>query len=406
MSKTFAVTNFKGVREIELSPTGSLVVIAGGNGAGKSSFIDAFVELFDPKGVRLTPEPIRKGSDEARAEYTDTDLDVRIVRTWKKNDAGKLEVFALDGARYGKPADMVAQLTGGLIFDPVAFLNLDEKRQRDALLAKVDLPFDIDELAREKSGAEQRRLEAGRDVRRIEGALATRQRPGKDTPTEEVSAAAIIAELSDATRHNAEIENAKDDLPDLVSRVTHLRRELQEAEFALMEAEAAAREPEVDVTEIRARLDAVESTNAAVRSAAQYRDLQEDLEEARAAQKAAQDELDDVESRKAAGLAQAEFPIGGLSVDEDGILFDGIPFTQVNTAARLQVAFAIATAGDPDLKLVIVRSGDMLDGASLATVAGIAEQRGYTVLMERDRDESRQIGFTIVDGELADGGAA
>lgn len=100
MSQTFSVENFKGVREITLSPEGSLVVIAGGNGAGKSSFIDAFVELFDPKGTRLTPKPIREGEDEARAEFTDTDLGVRIVRTWRKNDAGKLEVFALDGAKY------------------------------------------------------------------------------------------------------------------------------------------------------------------------------------------------------------------------------------------------------------------------------------------------------------------
>ncbi|WP_198517736.1 ATP-binding protein [Microbacterium lacus] len=98
MTKTFTVRGYKGVKEITLSPAGSLVLIAGANGAGKSSFIDAFVELFDPKGTRLTPMPIHDGEDEARAEYTDTELGIRVVRTWRKNDAGKLEVFAL-GAR-------------------------------------------------------------------------------------------------------------------------------------------------------------------------------------------------------------------------------------------------------------------------------------------------------------------
>jgi hypothetical protein len=35
----------------------------------------------------------------------------------------------------------------------------------------------------------------------------------------------------------------------------------------------------------------------------------------------------------------------------------------------------------------------------------MAENRGYTVLVERDRDESRDIGFTITDGVLAEEGA-
>ena len=30
----------------------------------------------------------------------------------------------------------------------------------------------------------------------------------------------------------------------------------------------------------------------------------------------------------------------------------------------------------------------------------VADERGYTVLVERDRDESRSIGFTIEDGAL------
>ncbi len=71
---------------------------------------------------------------------------------------------------------------------------------------------------------------------------------------------------------------------------------------------------------------------------------------------------------------------------------------------RRRIAFAIATAGDPELRLVIVKDGDLLDAESLEGIRDIAARRGYTALIERDRDESRQIGFTIVDGAL--GGAA
>ena len=88
-------------------------------------------------------------------------------------------------------------------------------------------------------------------------------------------------------------------------------------------------------------------------------------------------------------------------MDENGVTFDGVPFTQVNSAMRRRVAFAIATAGDPKLRLVIIKDGDLLDADSLAAIRELADERGYTVLVERDRDESRQIGFTIEDGTLA-----
>jgi ABC-type branched-subunit amino acid transport system ATPase component len=419
MSQTFTVENFKGVRGITLSPEGSLVVIAGGNGAGKSSFIDAFVELFDPKGTRLTPKPIHEGAEEARAEFVDDELGVRIVRTWKKNDAGKLEVFALDGAKYSKPAEVVASLTGGLIIDPVAFLNLDDRKQRDALLAKVELPFDLDALAREKAGAEQRRLDAGRDVRRLQGALASMQKPSSGTPTDEVSGAAILQEIERAQDQNRAVQQEGERAERLSGSITRIEgdierliSELEKARAArgvLIEEKAAAEargaEPLVDLTDLRGRLSVVDETNAAVRAAREYSKVEAELVAMLSAQQGAQNDLDNIEEQKRTGLAAAAFPVNGLSVDDAGVTFQGIPFAQVNSAARRKVAFAIATAGNPKLRLVIVKDGDLLDADSLAAIRSLAEERGYTVLVERDRDESRQIGFTIEDGALAEAGA-
>lgn len=400
MSQTFTVENFKGVREITLSPEGSLVVIAGGNGAGKSSFIDAFVELFDPKGVRLTPKPIREGEATARAEFIDTDLDIRVVRTWGKNDAGRLEVFALDGAKYSKPAEVIAKLTGGVIFDPVAFLNLDEKKQRDVLLSKVDLPFDIDEVARAKAGAEERRLEAGRDVKRLTGALASMPKPSGDLPAEEVSAADVAAELRAAEDHNRRIAECTRTAAATRARIGELEAQLRAARAALSDLEQVEALEGIDVSALTARLAQIDTVNARVREARERQRVGIELSEAAGRVEEAQADLDGIEDRKRAGLAAATFPVDGLSVDESGVTFGGIPFGQVNSAMRRRVAFAIATAGNPDLRLVIVKDGDLLDADSLAAIQSLADERGYTVLMERDRDESRQIGFVIVDGAL------
>ena len=413
MTQTFTVTDYKGVRNIELSPTGRLVVIAGGNGAGKSSFIDAITELFDPKGTKLTPKPIREGAAEARAEYVDHDLNLRISRVWKKDGtAGTLTVEALDGAKYSTPSKIVADLLGGAIFDPVAFLNLDEKKQRDALLEKVDLPFDLDALAREKAAAEERRLIAGREVKRLEGALASLPKPTAGTPDEELSGQDILREIEtaqDIERRRIQTQSRYDEAANLVAdydqQIEDLKRKREEAANRQEVAWGELRElPDpIDIAPLRERLAAVDDTNRAVRAARQYFEVSGELQVADADHAAAQGELDRIAARKAEGLAAAKFPVDGLSVDDDGVTFNGIPFSQVNSAMRRRIAFAIATAGDPKLKLVIIKDGDMLDADSLQAIAELAEERGYTVLVERDRDESRRIGFTVRDGALDEG---
>lgn len=412
MTKHFSVTDYKGVHQIDLSPTGSLVVIAGGNGAGKSSFIDAITELFDPKGAKLTPKPIREGAEEARAEYLDEDLQLRISRVWKKNGtAGTLTVEATDGARYSKPSEVVAELLGGAIFDPVAFLNLDERRQREALLEKVDLPFDLDTLSREKAGAEQRRLEAGREVKRLEGALASLPKPVESTPDEEVASADVLAEIEEAQRIDRTWHEASADYDAAAARYDEIGRqieELQRQQVAAQERQQAAAErlnslPEqIPLEPLQERLRGLDAVNQAVRDRKAYERTAADLAVAQHQHEGAQHALDAIEKTKREGLATAEFPVAGLSVDEDGVTFDGVPFGQVNSAMRRRVAFAIATAGNPKLKLVIVKDGDLLDADSLAAIREVADERGYTVLVERDRDESRSIGFTVRDGALAD----
>ena len=411
MTKRFSVSDYKGVRQIDLSPNGSLVVIAGGNGAGKSSFIDAITELFDPKGSKLTPKPIREGADEARAEYVDEDLQLRISRRWTKNGtAGTLQVEALDGAKYSRPSDVVASLLGGAIFDPVAFLNLDERRQRDALLEKVDLPFDLDTLGREKAGAEQRRLEAGREVKRLEGALASLPKPGDDVPAEEVSSAEILEAIDTARLAQRQAEDAQsrydalaaryDELTRQHNEIMSLREQVGEQQEAARDALAVVPKP-VNIEPLQERLRSLDEINQAVRDRKARERAAAELAAAEHEHQGAQHALDAIEKTKRDGLAAAEFPVAGLSIDENGVTFDGVPFGQVNSAMRRRVAFAIATAGDPKLKLVIVKDGDLLDADSLAAIREVADERGYTVLVERDRDESRSIGFTVQDGELA-----
>lgn len=412
--KSLSVRNFKGVNHIDLKPTGSLVVLAGGNGEGKSSFIDAIAEMFDPKGVRLTPKPIREGAEEAVAELTTSQA--RIVRTWKKNDAGKLEAYALDGAKYQSGKDFVLGATGGALFDPYEFVKLDEKAQRAQLLERISLPFDLGELDRQRAGVYELRADVNRVVTQLTGQLAGMPEPVEDLPAEEVSAADILAEHAAAREHNEKLDAAVRQLEQLDSQKEHAAANVERLTAELAEAQsylegiiirrddaydAFKTGPErLDLSVITEKLTNVEQTNARVRAAQERAKVAADLASKRERSTILTLDLEAIDKKKADALAAAQFPVDGLNVDDDGITFNGIPFKQVNTAQKTAIAFDLATLAQPDLRLVIIKDGDSLDADSLASIEQIATERGYIVLVERDRDESREIGFVIEHGSL------
>ena len=413
---SLTVRNYKGVKgEISLNPEGkSLVVIAGSNGSGKSSFIDAISEIFDPKGTRLTSRPIHDGAEEASAELT-TDQ-ARLLRTWKKNDAGTLNAYALDGAKYPSGKDFVLKATGGAIFDASEFVSMDAKAQRAELLAKVELPFDLAELDARRAGYFDGRTDVTREVKNYTAQLAGFPPADETIPREEVSAAAILAEHEQARQHNAQIQQAKSEADAFASRIEALDRHLAETRAAIITAEEQRKVAEenrqaaldltrgvnpIDTGEITARLSTIEETNAKVRAQVARAAVAAKL----AAETAKADDLtaklDAIDVQKAAGLKAAKFPVLGLSVDDDGITYDGVPFRQVNTAKKVEIAFDLMTQSKPDLRLVMIKDGDALDADTLAGIDRVATARGYIVLVERDRDDSREIGFTIAAGQLA-----
>lgn len=419
--QTFKVTNFKGIRgTVEVSADGGSVIVSGKNEAGKSSFLDGIMELFDARGIRFTPHPINHNADEAEAEFIDTVRDVRIVRTWKRDKHGDAKttfsVYALDGAKHAKPSEVVADLIGGIIFDPSRFLLLDPKPQRDMLLRKVELPFDLEQLEGRERAAEEVRLQRGQAARAAEGAVTNADRPAPGTPEHPVSTSELVAELQAAQEHNRRrdaVGNSLDNLGretgELDAQIKSLEAQLQRMKQKHSEDLASLQDAvatyqslvAIDTTELEAKVENVDEINRNVQMGENVRELENRAAVARKEWEAASAQVAMIQNEKAEGLKQAVFPHPLLSVSDDGVLFNGVPFAQVNSGQREEAAFAIATSGDPRLRLVIVKNGDLMDEDSLANIDRMATERGYTVLVERGRPDVGGLIATFV--ELAEG---
>lgn len=391
--------NVKRLRAVEITPDGNTVVISGRNGQGKSSVLDAiWMALAGAAGAKETTRPIRDGEEKASVEL---DLgDLLVARRWTA--AGTtLEVSARDGARYSSPQTLLDGLIGRLTFDPLAFAEQDAKRQRQTLLDVVELPFDPDEVEQERQRVYDERTDVNRDGKRLVAQLAGLAAVPDDTPAEEVSAAAIAERLRQAEESVREREGLAAARVTAAARVADLTEQLEGAKQQVAEIDAAIeRQPEpVDVEPIRAELAQVDATNAAVRAKRERGRLEGETNELRERSQTLTAELERIDKTRAEAIAAAKMPLEGLSFDAEGVLYNGVPFSQASSAERLRVSIAVAMALNPKIRVIRITDGSMLDSENLALIEQMAGEHDFQVWIERV-DETGKVGVVIEDGQV------
>jgi DNA repair exonuclease SbcCD ATPase subunit len=412
--------NIKRIVAVDITPDGTLQVIAGRNGQGKTSVLDAIWWALDgAAALKGTPRPVRDGEDRGHVRL---DLgDLVVTRTFTADGRSKLQVEAPDGARYPSPQTMLDRLVGRLSFDPLAFAQLDPRAQVSQLLALIDLPFDIEDLNRDRSVAYNERTEIGRDAARVKGQLDSIPRVDDSVPAELISVAKLLEDLEEAQaairarrQADAEVGTVDARIAHLTGKVDELRADLDAATVKLEEAigeratvvaardethQLYAHSPDVDST--KAKLAAADTINEQVR-ARQARDLvAAQLERHRTDYQARTDEINALDETKRAGLAGARFPVAGLGFDDTGVTYNGIPLGQCSGAERLRVSLAIAMALNPRLRVIRITDGSLLDSENMRLIADMAADRDYQVWVERV-DETGAVGIVIEDGAVVE----
>lgn len=359
-----------------------------------------------------------------------------------------LTVANKEGAKFSSPQAMLDKILGKLTFDPLAFARLSEtnegRKQQDAILRKL---VDIDTT---KIDSDRKLAVAERSVLRSSHDLKTAQMEKLppmhvDVPEVELSFDAITAELlkvedadkkigeqiTVATRTLDQIRNVRfgvetriqskaeqikavdhqiemlqtqrqslqSDLDGLQADVNDKTLRVEEAELALESAQKAVRP---DVEAVRQKRRDAEAVNGRIRENAK--------------RIAARDEIANVSSRiddqeeiiayldktKAELLASAKFPVDGLGLDDNGVTFNRLPFSQAGRAEQIRVSVAIGIALNPKLRVLLVRDGNVLDQSSLDALTAQAEAADAQVWLEwvAESKEDGGVQVMIVDGSV------
>lgn len=410
----FRAENFKRLKVAEINPDGNVVLITGTNASGKTSVLDAIsAALTGGKMGKSVPRPVRDGEESAEIRL---DLgEIIVTRKFRADGKSTLEVMSKEGAKFSSPQAMLDTLAGPLSFDPLEFSNQSPKEQVATMCSVVDLPFDPDELAERRQAIYDARTDVNRDVKHLKARLADLPEVDPEAPDVEISISELVERIEEERQVNERFDQATHRLAqagtavaDASDVVDQLKFDLAEAECALQYVQGTHEEAlatlarnhrSMELEELRERLASADEVNKAVRAKQEREELKGELQEVLAHVDVLEEDLKQIDVDKAEALANADMPIDGLSFDEDGVIYQGIPFQQASSAEQLRVSLAMAMAMNPDLRVIRIKDGSLLDEANLKVVEEMATDSDFQVWIERV-DDSGQVGVVLSEGEI------
>lgn len=415
------IVDFKRIEAAAIDCDGNPIILTGDNGQGKSSVLDAIVYALQRTG---TGKPIRDGQEGCTVALTIEGAEQTLhIKRRAKGENAYLDVTDAEGKKIPSPQKFLDALIGNLAFDPEAFTRLKAKEQADALRIATGLDTsDIDEaykIAFSKRTDANRVKESAEKVFNACPVAAGGKR-------EKQSASSLIAERDKLAREvmeaekSAEIyEEAEEAIVEKCQIIQELEQKLAQARQDLFNLQAAqgqhktALEARIGATKGHAeRLATIDTTLADLDAANTAADAHNRLIDDRAAKqesyktaigtaKKLDDEVKRLVAEREERIAAAKMPIPGLTIDDDTVLLNNVPFADLNTAERIKVSAMIAMAQNPTLRVIFVREGALMSRANLAVLRDLAEQHGVQLWIEKFQEQAGSEGLHIVEGLIS-----
>ena len=402
--------NIKKLIAIEIRPDGNLVQITGKNGHGKTSVLDSiWWALAGAKYIQSVP--IREGEDKARIML---DLGELIVtRTFKTSKKGEvtsaISVENAEGSKFGSPQKMLDDLLGQLTFDPLAFSRMDSKDQFNTLRKFVP-DVDFDQIEEENKIDYVKRTDINRRAKEAR-TLADEIEVPAGLPDERIEDSRLVDKMEEAGNHNAGIEKEKADRVFLSACIETLRKEEADivARIDQIDEEATKLEDKrqaapplpkpIDISELREKIRNAGLINKQIEERERKKKLLEESRNYESISTLLTAKMEKREQDKRDAIKAAKLPVEGISFGYGEILLNDVPFEQASDAEQLRASIAMAMALNPQLRVIRVRDGSLLDEDSMNLISEMADDKDYQVWIERV-DSSGKVGFVLEDGHL------
>lgn len=424
------VNNVKRIKAVSILANGTMNVISGKNGNGKTSTLDS-IEMALRGGKHIPDMPIRAGEETARI-VIETD-EMIITRHWTSPEKTYLKVETKEFGKVANAQDTLNAIVGNLSFDPLEFSTMDPKKRVNILKEISKLNFD--ELDEEYKKKFEERTGAKKEEQTLATTVNSFEARELDKPEFDIKD--IEAKREMANKHNSAIDKLKDvtipeykkvidstkgGIQNYESLITQYQEDIQLIQAKIKSAEEAIvikkttlvdttvalneseqeleNSKKIPTSEFDEMFKVFATYEANIKIAKQRMEIIKKRDESTMKVNSLTARLDAIKLEKDRLLSEAQMPIKGLSFSSQDVLFNEIPFIQLSTSEQIQVSMSIAMALNPRLRIIIIKNGSLLDSDAMKKIYDLAHENNFQIWLEKVADTPDGNSIFIEDGEV------
>ena len=405
--KEVYIKDWMGIKQLTYTQQQWVNLVEGGNGEGKTSFMKGLAVVFmSLEDAKLIKNPVRKGQNMATVSAELTDM--TITKTWNAAGKSRIEVLSKEGARYPNPKRLIEGLIGQLPTDPTKLMNMTDKQVMEIFISAINTDVNFNELEIQRKKAYDDRTIINRLKKDAKAKRNGYDKDYSDAPEEEISVSKLSQGLTTAMATEARHKQDVVLLDRASTEIQELEAGLERAKQGEVDLETSiANYEDPHVSLIQGAIDKADVTNKQVRYmkekaalVAEYIKLKEESEDK-------SKELQDIADTKEYVIQNADIPIDGISFDENGVNYNGVPLSQCSTKEQMIVCLAITVFAhkptEHGIKVMLLHHGNNLDENNLEYVKNFCTDHGYQTWIEIVTRKPSGTGVFIEGGEIKNG---
>ena len=386
------IENIKKIKTVELLPNGKPVVtIAGKNGAGKSSVLDAITYCLG--GAKTQPDnPVTLGEQSGSIVLKTEDWTVeRRIGSDGKNAVAVWQ----KGVKVATPQTILDRLVGsGMAFDPSSFLRLDRTKKIETVKKILGLDFEDLRAEYERTYSERREINKDLDAlkTKIDSIPAMAGLPEQPVDLSELMTAqqVIISENNKAKRTQLDIVDAEFCIKFLRFEIDQHIAKIEQLEENLLNWR------NMDLTlktedDFAAKIKEAENLNKKIADSTTRKELEKIAKSKQQKCDELNDTLDKIRQAKTDRINAVKLPVDGLVIDDSGIFLNGVDIEQLSSAEKIKIAVALRMAESAEFGVILLRDGVFLDDDNFKILADLAVEKNLQLWIEKiaidDRDQ-------------------
>lgn len=433
---TAEISNYKNISHKEIDFGGRSAIIVGQNGAGKSALLSALMSPIDSKVI--PPRPVKDGEEKAEVEIELGGIlngeEVRYTLTAyfsQSNQKGRIVVSDENGKIDGGKA-IIDSLVGNIGFDIFDFINkaktstgrVSEAGIREQIeiltslmpqagvdqLNKLDLEYETKYKERTTVNSEVSRLTEVVKHDFSPEEIELYEKPKSDSEVKEKINQVVelsekwVANKNKITQNEKDLESLPTEIEKLEEMLAEKKLKLEAAKAFKIKGDAwLTKNPEKpSVDTLSKELEAIQEHNKKHLRVKELLDTQKTLREKKEEAEKLSERLDQIKKDKKNVFSSHPLPVKDLEFDDSLITYKGLPLhdEQINTSTLISIGMEIGMAMNPNLRVMIIRHGGLLDDTTMKHVLDAAEQKGYQLFIEKVVSGQENADIEFVEREI------